>query len=561
MQSSKNFETSRFVVVPGRIDRWLNHPEQGTLNVSCTTKVANTDNPFEDWRYASIALRGAAGENLVVNSFLSQNPSTVDWSFYIDPAHTDFGKMGLAEVGKFGINNRIVIRVADSMTEDTETEPRSISIENSWELFYKCLVAGERVAVDLSLLRAEGTTNSHGLVASGPLSFFKIYAAIANYVEQGTLTSYLQVFSTINEVLRRGGVFKNGAITTTLDSTHPDALEYINLPLNEIPYLKKGLRVYPEILEDKALCDAVLKQVNGGSLWLEKDFGLHNGEQLYSNVCRGISLKDRSTCLIAQVNAGQIEHPEEWEQAWRDATRFVCSVFEVGAPQKAGIYRDPSTDRQVAVGVLGLANLLTYHEITYKEWTETFERFLDGNPRRDRRLVEEMIWYCASGVADAAMIARVHNMRAAFAIEPCASNFRRYKDLKGFTTCPNIDAPIIIPGSGKLRRNSEAVGSEEFDVGPVEAASQVGAELHYRHRVCWQRLFNSTGLAHGSSYELWSNWSIKEFKQWFYGPLPTTYYRRPISTTHLEKGRKILTAKQFQATCKPEDVYCEACGE
>ena len=47
------------------------------------------------------------------------------------------------------------------------------------------------VAVHLSNLRASGEENGKGLVASGPLSFGKIY-------------------STLNEILRRGGKYKNG---------------------------------------------------------------------------------------------------------------------------------------------------------------------------------------------------------------------------------------------------------------------------------------------------------------------------------------------------------------
>ena len=46
------------------------------------------------------------------------------------------------------------------------------------------------------------------LTASGPVSFGKIY-------------------STLNEILRRGGTYKNGAAVLHLDLEHPDALEFI----------------------------------------------------------------------------------------------------------------------------------------------------------------------------------------------------------------------------------------------------------------------------------------------------------------------------------------------
>ena len=65
-------------------------------------------------------------------------------------------------------------------------------IEASWRFASHALRNGAGVAIHLSELRAKGTENGKGLVASGPVSFGQIY-------------------STLNSVLRRGGVYKNGA--------------------------------------------------------------------------------------------------------------------------------------------------------------------------------------------------------------------------------------------------------------------------------------------------------------------------------------------------------------
>ena len=54
----------------------------------------------------------------------------------------------------------------------------------------------------------KGHDNGKGLLASGPVSFGKIY-------------------STLNEILRRGGKYKNGAIVLHLDANHPDIDEFI----------------------------------------------------------------------------------------------------------------------------------------------------------------------------------------------------------------------------------------------------------------------------------------------------------------------------------------------
>ena len=81
-------------------------------------------------------------------------------------------------------------------------------IEASWKFVSHALRFGAGCAVHLSKLRPKGTENDKGLVASGPVSFAKIY-------------------STLNEILRRGGVYKNGAVVAHLDLSHPDALEFI----------------------------------------------------------------------------------------------------------------------------------------------------------------------------------------------------------------------------------------------------------------------------------------------------------------------------------------------
>lgn len=570
---------SKFVVVTGRVDRWLSHPEQGTLNVSCTVKVINPIDLYEDMHFVSTALRGAAGVNLVVSPFQKAVPiKKPDWVWYISKHHDDvkddkfldvssgllsvrcheYGVWLTSTVEKIVPKIAHTIRVADSMTESHDD---LVSIEQSWSEFYDALLLKKRVALDLSALRPSGTTNSLGLTASGPLSFLKIYEAIAEYVEYGNLTSYLKIFSIINEVLRRGGTYKNGATTSTLDWNHSDIWEYLNLSLNDVPYLKKGLRVHSEVLENKKLTGAIVNAVNSGSLWLEKDLGVHDNKQLYINVCRGVTLKNRGTCLLSHINAGMIDKPEDWIEAWRDTMNFTCSVFEVGAPNSAGIYLDPKVDRQVGVGVCGLANFLSCQNIAYIDWIEAFERFLEYSPKQNRTKVEEYIWCLACGVADAADIARSHGLRAAFTIEPCASCAYRYKDIRGYTLAPNIDPIVALPNSGIVRRHSEAVKSAFYNHGPVETAAEVGASLHMRHRICWQKLFDGTGLAHASSTDIWSDWEFSDLKAWFEGPLLTTYYRRSIQAEPLAKGRKITTAKNFSNITEIQtDDYCEACG-
>ena len=79
---------------------------------------------------------------------------------------------------------------------------------------------GAGCAIHLSKLRPKGHENGKGLTASGPVSFAKIY-------------------SSLNETLRRGGVYKNGAVVIHLDADHDDIVDFITTPRSELPWVKR----------------------------------------------------------------------------------------------------------------------------------------------------------------------------------------------------------------------------------------------------------------------------------------------------------------------------------
>ena len=106
-----------------------------------------------------------------------------------------------------------VFVVEDSMEGDN-------GIEASWRFASHALRNGAGCAIHLSNLRPKGDDNGRGLTASGPVSFGKIY-------------------SVLNEILRRGGTYKNGAIVLHLDIDHPDILDFINTPRSELPWVKR----------------------------------------------------------------------------------------------------------------------------------------------------------------------------------------------------------------------------------------------------------------------------------------------------------------------------------
>ena len=92
---------------------------------------------------------------------------------------------------------RLPVSCTIFVVEDSMEGPDGI--EASWRFVSHALRFGAGVAVHLSKLRPAGTKTNKGpdtLVASGPVSFAKIY-------------------STLNETLRRGGLWKNGAVVAS----------------------------------------------------------------------------------------------------------------------------------------------------------------------------------------------------------------------------------------------------------------------------------------------------------------------------------------------------------
>ena len=71
---------------------------------------------------------------------------------------------------------------------------------------------------------SESIKGDDKLVASGPVSFGRIY-------------------STLNEILRRGGTYRNGACVLHLDLDHPDIIEFITTPRSELPWVKRCVNI------------------------------------------------------------------------------------------------------------------------------------------------------------------------------------------------------------------------------------------------------------------------------------------------------------------------------
>jgi len=374
-------------------------------------------------------------------------------------------------------------------------------IEASWRFASHALRFGAGCAVHLSKLDPQGHERPSGVTASGPVSFAKIY-------------------STLNEILRRGGVYKNGAIVCHLDLSHPDCLNFINTPRNELPWVKRCVNITEEWWRECKFKDQLLYGIKSGDIWLNKVKYDNNGNRIRGNVCLEVYLPSRGTCLLQHVNLGACEF-DDIPRAFTEGMSELCELHGRTGVGDSGEYLPSETDRQVGLGMLGLANLLRRYGVTYEQFGRALEQYNSGNVVHSAAY--EIVTQIASGIESAASIARHHNMVRAFAIAPTASCSYRSKDLDGYTCTPEIAPPI----SQTVDRDSGTFGVQTYNYGDVEIANKVGWEAYKRVADGIMTLLNRTGLLHGYSFNSWSDMITYDeafIEEWLESPQTSLYY-------------------------------------
>ena len=392
-----------------------------------------------------------------------------------------------------------VIEVSDAMTDEED------SIENSWRFVSHALRYGAGVAVHLSQLRPRGTENGKGLVASGPVSFGKIY-------------------SCLNEQLRRGGVYKNGAVVLHIDISHSDILEFVTTPRHELPWAKRCVNVTTKLWDEASdnVKDEILKGIARGDIWLAKIRYDQHGHRIFANVCLEVFLKSRGTCLLQHVNLGACR-PEDISTAFAVGMSELIELHPKTGVEKTGEYLTQEADRQVGLGVLGLANLLALEEITYAQFADALDEVPSATPKATK-LVEQI----RAGFSVAASLARSANMDRAFAIAPTASCSYRYTDRAGYTTAPEIAPPI----GRTVDRDSSTFGVQQFDYGNVETADSVGWDAYFRVCNGIVQMMHDTGLSHGYSFNSWSDvvqYDEDFIQSWLASPQTSLYYSLQVN--------------------------------
>ncbi|AGG91324.1 ribonucleotide reductase [Synechococcus phage S-RIP2] len=432
--------------------------------------------------------------------------------------------------------SRLPVSCTVFVVEDTMEGQNGI--EASWRFVSHALRYGAGCAVHLSELRPRGAENGKGLVASGPVSFAKIY-------------------STLNEILRRGGVYKNGAVVCHLDLRHKDALEFIQTPRSELPWVKRCINITPEWWDECEFKEQLLHGIKSGDIWLNKVKYDNEGNRIRGNVCLEVYLPSRGTCLLQHVSLGACEF-DDIPRAFVEGMSELCSLHGKTGVGESGEYLPSETDRQVGLGLLGLANLLRRYGVTYEQFGIALEQYNDGEVVRTPAY--ELVSQFAIGVEGAAQVARANNMVRAFAIAPTASCSYRSKDLDGFTSAPEIAPPI----SRTVDRDSGTFGVETFEYGDVEIASEVGWDNYKRVADGIMTLLDRTGLLHGYSFNSWSDivtYDEAFIEEWLQSPQTSLYYSLQVMGDTQDKSDVYAALQEdvdeYLADLLNEDFTCD----
>ncbi len=375
-------------------------------------------------------------------------------------------------------------------------------IEASWRFASHALRNGAGVAIHLSELDPRGFTRESGVVASGPVSFGRIYSAL-------------------NETLRRGGKYKNGAIVLHLDLNHADVSEFITTPREVLPWVKRCVNITDEWWNETPsdVKYQLLQGIKAGDVWLNK-VRYEGTKRIRGNVCLEVYLPSRGTCLLEHINLGACSF-EEIPSAYVEGMQELCELHSKTGVGETGEYLPSTTDRQVGLGILGLANLLRRYGVSYEQFGRALDQYSAGEIKATAAysLAQQM----AHGIRDASLVAHEYGMKRAFAIAPTASCSYRSQDADGYTCCPEIAPPI----ARTVDRDSGTFGVQTYDYGDVEIASEVGWENYKRVADGIMRLYQTSGLLHGYSYNWWSDLAVMDedfIEEWLRSPQTSLYY-------------------------------------
>ena len=108
---------------------------------------------------------------------------------------------------------------------------------------------------------------------------------------------------------------------------------------------------------------ALIAGIAAGDVWLAKTRHDQWGRSIYANVCLEIFLRPRGTCLLEHINLGACAI-DEIADAFKAGMLELVDLHSRTGVGESGWYLSPKEDRQVGLGMLGLANLLALRKVS-----------------------------------------------------------------------------------------------------------------------------------------------------------------------------------------------------
>ena len=298
-----------------------------------------------------------------------------------------------------------VLPVADSMEDIFDAIKNAALIHKS----------GGGTGFSFSRLRAKGSTvNSTGGVASGPISFMK-------------------VFNAATEAVKQGGT-RRGANMGILRVDHPDIMDFITCKndtkeitnFNISVGLTEAFMAAVESGGEYDLVDPASKKITGrlnaravfesivDSAWRTGEPGIifldrlnrdnpcpGQGEIESTNPCGEQPLLPYEACNLGSINlvnhlkkvgAGWALDEEKLEKTIRNAVHFLDNVIEVNQYPLPEIDQMTRSTRKIGLGVMGFADMLLYMGVPYNsdEGVELAREIMDTVNTIGHRASEEL---------------------------------------------------------------------------------------------------------------------------------------------------------------------------
>ena len=521
------------ISTPERVSTYLADKGGDRLPFSCTLATLDSDTDLaEVLTFAVKSLKAGAGVKLIITESFKLDAPKPDFELYLDIKENSdsqyFEEVRHPErLNQTHPNGTPVVKVEDSIDSILEGVTQVLQLNHT------------SVCVDLSNLRPRDTVNSKGLVASGAVIFAQLFDALEYHIQKQTMHSLLKLFGTVNSVILRGG-YKKGIITSAISDLSPLLQDYLDVPLVSLPGShKKGVILTHR--PDSQLEGQILDKVNTESMFLQK----YQPGKGYANVCQGIMLKDRGTCLIYRINLGQVTDISSLSTIFAEATkRAIYTHWEWRQlhPERAKLWADLETDNQIAVDVMGLANLLANLGISYSDFIDA----LWGKAELDLVYELKAAYSQSTLVADKyceklglPVFSKLHT------VEPAQSHSYRSVDCKGYTVARGIFAPF----SRFVNRMSHAANEtvRTYDYGNCE--TKLAPEQHLKLCEGWYTMMANYGRPHAISYDTYIDFTPETFTQWYDSSLPTLYYNLS-KDYNTDFGRKVIKPVSLCSSCE-----------